>query len=103
MATPEHPPRRPRATYRPTFTLSILYLFGFFVLYGLMLAGWDLFQAFQQLPPGPEQLTPEEQELARETARRALGGGKLYVCLAAAAATVFLASYLDVLPGLRRR
>ncbi|MCP5071348.1 MAG: hypothetical protein GY946_32710, partial [bacterium] len=62
MASPEHPPLRRRAPYRPTFTLTLLYLVGFFILFALLFALPDLIEGFQQLPPGPEELTPEELE-----------------------------------------
>ena len=103
MASPEYPPRRPRPAYRPAFTLTLLYLFGFFVLFALLFALPDLMRGVMQLPPGPEELSPQELELAKQIARRALVGGRLFVAVGCAVVTIGLATYLNVLPGLKRR
>ncbi len=112
MGTPSPPPgargRDPGAShrgrsepFRPRFTLSLVYLVFFFVLFALLFALPDLIEGYRQLPPGPAQLTDEELGQAREIARRALGGGKLLAALAAATIAVGLASFRGSLPGLR--
>ncbi|MBW2244133.1 MAG: hypothetical protein JRH01_19290 [Deltaproteobacteria bacterium] len=103
MASPQVPLRPRRPAFRASFTLTLLYLFGFFILFALLLALPDLFQAVQQLPPGPEELTAEELELARQVARRALAGGRIFLAIGSAVVTLGLLAYLQVLPGLKSR
>ena len=93
--------RRSRPVFRPRFTLMIVYLAAFFVLYGLLFALPDLLQAAAELPPGPEELTPEELEQARGVAAQALSGGKIQLALMASVVTVGLAAWQQALPGLR--
>ena len=98
----EAPPRRsPRPVFRPRFTLTLLYLAFFFFLFGLLLALPELLEGARDLGPGPEELTPEELDSARETAREALRGGRLLVALALAVIATGLGSFARVLPGLR--
>jgi hypothetical protein len=97
-APPSHPPR---AVFRPRFTLTLLYLAFFFFLFGILLALPDLLEGARALGPGPEELTPEELEMARDTAREALRGGRLMVALGLAVIATGLGSYARVLPGLR--
>ncbi len=98
----ELPRRRTRAApFRPRFTLTLVYLFGFFVLFALALALPDLLEGASQLGPGPEELTDEELAQAREISRRALSGGKLFAALGAAVIAVGLGAFRGVLPGLR--
>ncbi len=99
---PELPPRRSsRPVFRPRFTLSLLYLAFFFLFFGMIFALPDLLAGARDLGPGPEELTPEELDRARETGRQALRGGRLLVALALAAIATGLGSYARVLPGLR--
>jgi hypothetical protein len=99
---PEAPPRRPpRPVFRPRFTLSLLYLAFFFFLFGMIFALPDLLQGARELGPGPEELTPEEIAQARNTAREALRGGRLFLALALAVVATGLGSYARLLPGLR--
>jgi len=42
-------------TFRPRFTLSLLYLFGFFLLYCLLFVAPELYEVMQNVPTGPEQ------------------------------------------------
>jgi ABC-type phosphate transport system permease subunit len=96
MSAQPPPRRRPRrATLRPRFTLSLFYLFLFFMLYGLLLVSLDLYEVWRTLPPGPEQ-----QEAAREVAREAVQG-RLWMPLLAALVTTGLGIYAGVLPGTR--
>ncbi len=101
--TPPPPPypRRRAEPFRPRFTLSLLYLVGFFILFALLLAIPQLVQGLSELGPGPEQLSDAELERAQEIARRALGGGRLLAALAASVIAVGLGSFRGLLPGLR--
>ena len=94
-------PRSNRPVFRPRFTLSLLYLAFFFLLFGMLFALPDLLEGARALGPGPEELTPEELEQARDTAREALRGGRLMVALGLAVIVTGLGSYARVLPGLR--
>lgn len=81
--------------------MTLLYLFGFFVLFALILALPDLIEGARQLGPGPEELTEEELSRAREISRRALSGGKLFAALGASVVAVGLGAFRNILPGLR--
>jgi hypothetical protein len=81
--------------------LTLLYLAFFFFLFGMLLALPDLLEGARDLGPGPEELTPEELDRARETARDALRGGRLLVALALAVIATGLGAYARILPGLR--
>ena len=90
-------PRRSRPpTFQPRFTLSLLYLFGFFLLYCLLFVAPDLYEVMQNVPTGPEQ-----QQAAQEAARQAIRP-RLPYALAAALATTVVAGRAGWLPGLRR-
>jgi hypothetical protein len=88
-------------TFRPRFTLVLLYLAGFFLLYAMLFALPDLVAGARALGPGPDELTPEEMAQAREIARHAMGGGKLLIALVASLATVGFAIWRNALPGVR--
>lgn len=104
MASPPPLPRPPRPArppgFSPRFTLSLFYVFALVVAWGLAFALPDLLAAARALPPGPEELTPEELAKAREVARSALAGKVLYV-LAAALASFGLLVWRGWLPGVR--
>ena len=87
--------------FRPRFTLVLFYVAGFFLLYAMLFALPDLLAGARSLPPGPEELTPEEMAKAQEIAREALSGGKVFIALVAALATVGLGIWRNVLPGVR--
>ena len=94
---PVAPPRRSsRPVFRPRFTLTLLYLAFFFLLFGMLFALPDLLEGARALGPGPEELTPEELEVARDTAREALRGGRLMVALVHA----FAGRASTTLPGI---
>jgi len=87
--------------FRPRFTLTLLYVAGFFLLYAMLFALPDLLAGYRALGPGPEELTPDEMARAREIARQAMGGGKVLIALVAALATVGFGIWRNVLPGVR--
>jgi hypothetical protein len=101
-ASPDRPPRRRDLgpSFRPRFTLMILYLALFFLGFALLLALPGLLEAFRTLPPSEGPLTPEELEVARRAAHEALRGRLGFAFLAAVAATG-LGAWRGVLPGLR--
>jgi hypothetical protein len=78
---------------RPRFTLGMLYLFGFFFLFCLVLVLPALFEVFRSMPPGPEQ-----QQAAHEAAREA-AGGKLGLAFALATAATGIGMFRGWLPG----
>ena len=89
--------RRPRSTFQPRFTLSILYLFGFFFLYCLLLVSPSLIDVIQNVPTGPEQ-----QEIAKEIVRESVRP-RLWIAMLLSAVTTTLGAHYRVLPGLRER
>jgi len=95
---PDNPPpyyRKTGGTFQPRFTLSILYLFGFFFLYCLLLVAPSLLSVLQTLPPGPEQQAAAEQ-LAREVV-----APRLWIAVVLSAVTTILGAHYRLLPGLR--
>jgi ABC-type sulfate transport system permease component len=92
--TSEPPLRRP-PTFQPRFTLSLLYLFGFFLLYCLLFVAPELYEVLRNVPPGPEQ-----EEAAREAAREAIRPRLLYA-LGAALFTTAVGARAGWLPGMR--
>lgn len=78
---------------RPRFTLGLLYLFGFFFLFCLILVLPALWQVLHAMPPGPEQ-EAAAREAAREAAR-----GKLGLAFALATAATGIGMYRGWLPG----
>ena len=91
------PPPRGGATFRPRFTLTILYFFAFLLLFCAALAAPALYRVWQSVPPGPEQ-----EMIAREAARRALSARVPLAALAALVATG-IGVYARALPGFRAR
>ena len=89
--------RKPRAAFQPRFTISILYLFGFFFLYCLLLVSPTLIDVLQNVPPGPEQ-----QALAEAVVRKTVQP-RLWVAVLLSALTTTLGAHYGVLPGLRER
>jgi hypothetical protein len=80
----------------------IVYLGLFFVAFCFLAALPDLFEAARSLPPGPQELTPEEVTQAERIARESLRGKIPFALLAAVVATG-IAAHQGWLPGLRRR
>jgi hypothetical protein len=97
------PPRRPRpapsAAFRPEFTLFLVYFFGFFVFFALLLALPDLLEALRTLPPAA---SIEEERAAGARVARAALAGKLVWALVAAIVALGIGAYARVLPGLKR-
>lgn len=91
---PQHGHRR--AVLRPRFTLTMLYLFGFFFLFCLVLVGPALWEVLVSMPPGPEQ-----QEAAMRAAHEA-ASGRLGIAFALATAATGIGIYTRTLPGARR-
>lgn len=91
----EPPSARARGAsrFRPRFTLTLLYVFLFTLLYGLVFVAPSLWQVWRTLPPGPAQ-----QEAARDAAHAAV---HLRLALFAAIGTTALGAWARVLPGLR--
>ncbi len=88
-------PPRGGATFRPRFTLTILYFFAFLLLFCMAVAAPALTEVLQSTPPGPEQ-----EAIAREAARRAVGPRLPIAALAALVATA-IGLYARLLPGFR--
>ena len=84
--------------FRPRFTLTLLYLAGFFLLYALIFVAPDLAPLLgadgQGLPP--EALQERSRQVAQEAMR-----GKVLIALVAAVATVGLGAWRKALAGMR--
>ena len=89
-------PRRRAPAFKPSFSLLILYVVGFFVLYALLLILPELLRVLAEVPPGPEQ-----QEIAEQVARDAARPRVAYA-LGLALLSVGLGAYLKILPGLKK-
>ena len=89
------PIRRPRPSFSPRFTVSLIYLFGFFFLYCLVMIAPALYEVAQTLPPGPEQ-----EEAAKQAAQQAIQP-RLAIAIAASVFTTTLGAHFKILPGLR--
>ena len=90
-------PSRP-PPFRPRFTLTLLYLAGFFLLYALLFVAPDLAPL---LGAEGRSLPPEElQQRAHEAAQQAMRGKAIFA-LIASMATVALAAWRKALPGMR--
>jgi len=85
-------------TFRPRFTLMLVYVAGFFLLYALLFVASDLApllgSAARELPPD------ELQQRAHDAAREAMRG-KAVLALLASLATVGLGTWRNFLPGVR--
>ena len=89
--------RKVGATFQPRFTLSILYLFGFFFLYCLLLIAPSLLEVLQTVPPGLEQ-QDAAQQVAHEVVRP-----RLWIAAVLSALTTVLGAHYRILPGLQSR
>ena len=100
---PSQPQKRPsyyrkvETTFQPRFTLSILYLFGFFFLYCLLLIAPSLLEVAQTVPPGPEQ-----QEAAQKVAHEVVRP-RLWIAAVLSALTTVLGAHYRILPGMQSR
>jgi hypothetical protein len=100
MPLTEHtplPPRPREASFHPRFLLTILYLMSFFFAAALLLILPELLEVLAEVPPGPEQ-----QEIAKQAAQRAVGPRLLPALIISVLATA-AGTYLEVLPGLREQ
>lgn len=101
MQGPPRPrPRPPAPSFRPEFTLLLLYFFGLFLLFALGLALPALLDALRALPPGEGPLTDAERQVAADVAREALRGRVPYAAIAALL-VLALGVWTRSLPGLR--
>jgi hypothetical protein len=89
--------RKVGATFQPRFTLGILYLFGFFFVYCLLLVAPALLEVLRTVPTGPEQQAAAEQ-VAREVVRP-----RLWIAVLLSALTTVLGAHYRVLPGMHAR
>jgi hypothetical protein len=89
--------RKVGTTFRPRFTVSLLYLFGFFFLYCLLLVAPSLWEVFRTVPPGPEQQAAAQQ-VAHEVIRP-----RLWIAVALSAVTTVLGAHYRILPGIAPR
>jgi TctA family transporter len=94
-AQPPYPSRPRRATFQPRFTLGLLYLVAFFVVYCLLLAAPALIEVANSVPPGPEQ-----EEAAARAAKEAVQS-RLWMAGVAALVTTAIGIRAGVLPGTR--
>jgi Na+/proline symporter len=97
----EEPRRAARApaSFRPRSTLVLIYFFGLFFCFALVLVVPDLVAAYRELPPeGPAR---DDLELASRIAREAIRG-RLGLALAASALATSVGAWTGALPGLRR-
>lgn len=92
------PPTRP-ASFQPRFTLSLLYLFGLFLLYCVLFVLPELSRMVQPAAPGQEEAI---KQAAAEVARQAIAP-RLPFAFAAAILTLVAGSHFGFLPGLRPR
>ena len=90
----KHLGRRPPA-FRPHFTLGLVYLVVFFIIFALLLILPSLLDVLAQVPPGPQQ-EQAAYEIAREGARP-----RVYTAIALSVATVVLGTYYRILPGMK--
>lgn len=88
-------PPRSGAAFRPRFTVTILYFVAFLLLFCAAFATPALLEVLRSMPPGPEQ-----QDAAREAARRAVGP-RLPIAALAALATTAVGVLTRRLPGTR--
>lgn len=86
-------PRRSPPPFRPRFTLGILYLAVFFVLFSFLQVLPELIELLGTMQPGPAQ------EQAAQSAMRE--GSSPLVSLVLSLAATSLGTYYEVLPGMR--
>jgi hypothetical protein len=89
---PARSPRRP-PPFRPRFTLGLVYLAVFFVLFQFLQVLPDLLDLLGSMEPGPDQ------QIAAERVMREGSSPLLSLVLSLAATS--LGSYYQVLPGMK--
>jgi hypothetical protein len=100
MASPPSKPRPPYyrkvgPTFQPRFTLGLVYLFGFFFLYCLILIAPSLIEILETVPTGPEQ-----QQAAEEIAREVIQP-RLWIAVTLSTITTVAGAHYHLLPGFR--
>jgi hypothetical protein len=88
-------PRRRAPSFRPAFTLSLLYVVIFFFVYALLMVLPQLLDLLSSMPPGPEQ----EQAAARVARESTHPLAAFLLSLA----TTALGVHFQLLPGMRAR
>ena len=97
------PLRRSPPAFAPRFTLSLIYLFGFFFLYCVLLILPVLFEVQQGLPPDVDT-NPAAGEAAVQAAAAAAQAAfqpRIWIAILASVLTTTLGAHFRVLPGLR--
>ena len=95
---PEAKRARPeRPVFRPRFTLMMLYLFGFFLLFALLFVAPRL----AELVALAGELPPEELERRAFEASRGAFAGRFYWAAGLAVLATGVAAWTRALPGLR--
>lgn len=99
------PASRPPPGFAPRFTLSLIYLFGFFFLYCMILAGPALLEVLQALPPQIEtdEAAQRSVEAAARAATKEAVQPRLWWAVGASLLTTALGAWRKALPGLRPR
>ncbi len=85
--------RRQSPGFTPRFTIGMIYLVVFFLLFSFLQVLPDLLGVLNELPPGPAQ--------ERVAARVVQESYSPLVALLLSVATTSLGAYFEVLPGLR--
>lgn len=96
MQAPGSPPRHDRSRpppFRPRFTIGVVYLATFFVLFSFLQVLPDLIGVLDSIASGPEQ-----QQAAERIMRN---GSSPFLSLVLSLGTTALATYYKVLPGMR--
>ena len=99
----ERPPSEPRPayyrkvgpTFQPRFSLGLVYLFGFFFLFCMLLIAPSLIEVLQTVPTGPEQ-----EEAAAKVAKEVIQP-RLWIAFGLSSLTTVLGAHFRVLPGFR--
>lgn len=86
-------PRRSAPPFRPRFTLGILYLATFFVLFSFLQVLPELVELLGSMQPGPAQ--------EKAAARVMREGSSPLVSLVLSLAATSLGAYYQVLPGMK--
>ena len=94
MSTPRHSSRPP--AFRPHFTVSLMYIAIFFVLFALLLILPEMLDALANLPP------EADPELEGSRVAQRIAGPRLLVAFLLAVLTLAVGAYYQLLPGMRR-
>lgn len=102
MTSPDREPPRPRSgpSFRPEFTLMLVYFFVFFLFFAFVLTVPAQIEAMRTLPA---TLTDEEKTQALAQVAKQAVTGRLWLALLATIVTLGVGAYTRMLPGLKRR